>query len=451
MRNVCPSPTLPALLLICLFLTGGIRRTRLVATLLQTHHDERQQEVPSHPSPFGLVHSGWRTVRKAPPTPVRIQCCRARQLKPRPQVYPHHDAAPVGRILCNVCREHQKQLQPHVRLHQPQSGVRKMRKRRHPRQVRPCNAVSATMEILLPTQGHPEHELPQRKGCPHGRNLWHRRQGSRRCTVFLAPQPPNRPQPVSSPTDAPPRPTRVRPVKQWPTPTDAPHGSPNNGPLVCVPSNNRCTATGYFPEHILSHHKELPRVSPRVVETIWVGLDPASHMRSSMGLAAIAIKEGVVTILGTASVKAGAANLEDCCTAVVAFVTAVVRHRETDAAKIIPVIECNASVCHSSPVREPPLPRPPLPPENPPNPSLPCPHQTHSSKPPIHQTHQSVNPFVQASPGPHRRTHQPESSVLMHRRSRTRQLIRAIQVRNHRPPVPRRSQGTVWTKDRDSL
>ena len=126
------------------------------------------------------------------------------------------------------------------------------------------------------------------------------------------------------------RPTRVlasepRPVKQRPTPTDAP-------------------PTGYFPEHILSHHRELPRVSPKVVETIWVGLDPASHMRSSMGLAAIAIKQGVVTILGTASVKAGAANLEDCCTAVVAFVTAVVRHRETDAAKIIPVIECNASV-----------------------------------------------------------------------------------------------------------
>ena len=62
-----------------------------------------------------------------------------------------------------------------------------------------------------------------------------------------------------------------------------------------------------------------------------------------MGLAAISIKAGVVTILGTASVKAGPANLEDCCKAVVAFVNAVVRHRETDAAKIIPVIECNAS------------------------------------------------------------------------------------------------------------
>lgn len=66
-------------------------------------------------------------------------------------------------------------------------------------------------------------------------------------------------------------------------------------------------------------------------------------MRSSMGLAAIAIREGVVTVLGTASVKAGPANLEDCCKAVVAFVAAVVRHRETDAARVIPVIECNAS------------------------------------------------------------------------------------------------------------
>lgn len=62
-----------------------------------------------------------------------------------------------------------------------------------------------------------------------------------------------------------------------------------------------------------------------------------------MGLSAISINSGVVTILGTASVKAGPANLEDCCKAVVAFVNAVVRHRETDAAKIIPVIECNAS------------------------------------------------------------------------------------------------------------
>ena len=101
--------------------------------------------------------------------------------------------------------------------------------------------------------------------------------------------------------------------------------------------------TGYFPEHLLSHHKSLARVNPRVVDTVWFGLDPASHMRSSMGLAAIAIREGVVTVLGTASVKAGPANLEDCCKAVVAFVAAVVRHRETDAARVIPVIECNAS------------------------------------------------------------------------------------------------------------
>jgi hypothetical protein len=100
---------------------------------------------------------------------------------------------------------------------------------------------------------------------------------------------------------------------------------------------------GYFPEHLLSHHKSLARVNPRVVDTVWFGLDPASHMRSSMGLAAIAIREGVVTVLGTASVKAGPANLEDCCKAVVAFVAAVVRHRETDAARVIPVIECNAS------------------------------------------------------------------------------------------------------------
>ncbi len=113
--------------------------------------------------------------------------------------------------------------------------------------------------------------------------------------------------------------------------------------VVVVFQPSAYSPTGYFPEHLLSHHKSLARVNPRVVDTVWFGLDPASHMRSSMGLAAIAIREGVVTVLGTASVKAGPANLEDCCKAVVAFVAAVVRHRETDAARVIPVIECNAS------------------------------------------------------------------------------------------------------------
>jgi hypothetical protein len=78
-----------------------------------------------------------------------------------------------------------------------------------------------------------------------------------------------------------------------------------------------------------------------------------------MGLAAISVDNGTVTLLGTASVKAGPANLEDCCTAVVAFISAVVRHRETDAAKIIPVIECNASG-----IRRLPLVRPDHPPSS---------------------------------------------------------------------------------------
>lgn len=61
--------------------------------------------------------------------------------------------------------------------------------------------------------------------------------------------------------------------------------------------------SSYFPDNVLEPIFEAPRVKTPRFSQIFVGIDPASHNSSTMGLAAIGVHEGTVFVMGIAGVK----------------------------------------------------------------------------------------------------------------------------------------------------
>lgn len=110
------------------------------------------------------------------------------------------------------------------------------------------------------------------------------------------------------------------------------------------------TTSGYVDERLLTAVREAPRRPiDGKVEKIWVGIDPASHRRSSMGLCAVTLGlNGEYVILGLASIQCSRPQLVQVQLLIKQFLTKLRAVPEAKHSIIIPVCECNGSEIYSA-------------------------------------------------------------------------------------------------------
>ena len=103
------------------------------------------------------------------------------------------------------------------------------------------------------------------------------------------------------------------------------------------------TAEGYIDSQLLDALKEKKRFVPEHGERfaeVWVGVDPLSHGRSEMGLAAIAYSSrGEKVILGAAAVPTRRPMLVEVRAAINVFLGKLRNHRGAEMAIIVPIVE----------------------------------------------------------------------------------------------------------------
>jgi len=103
------------------------------------------------------------------------------------------------------------------------------------------------------------------------------------------------------------------------------------------------TAEGYIDSALLDALREKPRFVPEPGERfaeVWVGVDPLSHGRSEMGLAAIAYSSrGEKVILGTAAVPTRRPMLVEVRAAINVFLQKLRDHQGAAMAIIVPIVE----------------------------------------------------------------------------------------------------------------
>jgi hypothetical protein len=104
----------------------------------------------------------------------------------------------------------------------------------------------------------------------------------------------------------------------------------------------------YFPAKLLDKVKETPVVfrTPQEITgktPIWIAIDPASHDRSEMGLAALIVTEGGAhTLIGASTVSVARCQSTEVQMIVRDFINAVRQHDFTRATMpIVPIVECN--------------------------------------------------------------------------------------------------------------
>lgn len=101
----------------------------------------------------------------------------------------------------------------------------------------------------------------------------------------------------------------------------------------------------YFPEKIVKAVFDRSRLTQNPgVSVVWLGVDPASHFRSFMGLSAVALVRGQTIILGLKSVSMARTDIFGMQQSVASFVHAIESHPFcSGGVTIVPVIECNSS------------------------------------------------------------------------------------------------------------
>lgn len=105
--------------------------------------------------------------------------------------------------------------------------------------------------------------------------------------------------------------------------------------------------TYFFPRSIIDQEfsYENTMVLTWAPDIIYVSIDPASHVRSSMGLAAIAYsdKRSDIILLASASIPVSSADVEKIVSLIDLFIKSLLSQRNCDTATLVPIIEVNHS------------------------------------------------------------------------------------------------------------
>lgn len=106
---------------------------------------------------------------------------------------------------------------------------------------------------------------------------------------------------------------------------------------------------GYVDERLLEALKEKPRMSIGRVDRVFVAIDPASHRRSSMGLACVCLGgNGEHIILGVAAIPCSRPQLVEVQLVVKEFLKKMRSVPELATSLLTPVVECNGSEIYSN-------------------------------------------------------------------------------------------------------
>jgi len=98
--------------------------------------------------------------------------------------------------------------------------------------------------------------------------------------------------------------------------------------------------SSYFPENVCEpiFSAEPVRV-PKFAE-LYVGIDPASHNSSSMGLSAVGVKDGTIFLMGLASVKIERADVREVSQSITVFLERLREHPAIGAkCSFLPIVE----------------------------------------------------------------------------------------------------------------
>ena len=84
--------------------------------------------------------------------------------------------------------------------------------------------------------------------------------------------------------------------------------------------------SSYFPDNVLEPVFTADRVAVPVFSELYVGIDPASHKTSSMGISAIGVKNGTIYLMGLASVRIERADVREFSQSIVVFLDRLREH-----------------------------------------------------------------------------------------------------------------------------
>jgi hypothetical protein len=102
----------------------------------------------------------------------------------------------------------------------------------------------------------------------------------------------------------------------------------------------------YLPAKLLDAFRESKSIarlpSGRKPHTVWVAVDPASHMRSCMAMCAIVVTSATICIIGLATVSVARCEAVQVQQIINLFLTRVRGHPMVSrTSPIVPIIECN--------------------------------------------------------------------------------------------------------------
>lgn len=135
--------------------------------------------------------------------------------------------------------------------------------------------------------------------------------------------------------------------------------------LSLVPSSQRQTyetevlgllqpkSNSYIDVRLLNALVEKPRFPPGEPDRIYLGIDPASHKGSAMGIVAVCLgTQGEKVILGCAEVTLRRAEILQCEMVLSAFIRNLRSVPGLDEAVLLPVIECNNNEISAAALRD---------------------------------------------------------------------------------------------------
>jgi hypothetical protein len=98
--------------------------------------------------------------------------------------------------------------------------------------------------------------------------------------------------------------------------------------------------SSYFPDNVLEPIFSAEPVKVPKFTEIYVGIDPASHNSSSMGLSAIGVKDGTIFLMGLASVKIERADVREVSQSITVFLERLREHPAIGAkSSFLPIVE----------------------------------------------------------------------------------------------------------------
>ena len=136
--------------------------------------------------------------------------------------------------------------------------------------------------------------------------------------------------------------------------------------LKLVPASERATyqtevlgvledkTDAYIDSRLMAALLEVPRSPPDLVKLIYLAVDPASHAKSNIGLAAFASDPttGQLIFLGSASVNLMRAEKIQCDMVLIDFLRRMRAQRPLAEAELLPIIECNNNEISASSILE---------------------------------------------------------------------------------------------------